>query len=104
MALIPSKNAQDDTGFNKEDVLAKFRVNTDRGADIYQQLDMKLQYSTEISDQTYVGLTEADFLKDAHSRYGLTQQDQMDNEHKEFTLTHLMEFDNTQITTTAYRI
>ena len=98
------QNAQDETGFNKEDVLAKFRVNTDRGADIYQQLDMKLQYSTEISDQTYVGLTEADFLKDAHSRYGLTQQDQMDNEHKEFTLTHLMDFGNTQITTTAYAL
>jgi len=98
------QNAQDDTGFNKEDVLAKFRVNTDRGADIYQQLDMKLQYSTEISDQTYVGLTEADFLKDAHARYGLTQQDQMDNEHKEFTLTHLMDFGNTQITTTAYAL
>ena len=98
------QNAQDETGFNKEDVLAKFRVNTDRGADIYQQLDMKLQYSTEISDQTYVGLTEADFLKDAHARYGLTQQDQMDNEHKEFTLTHLMDFGNTQITTTAYAL
>ena len=98
------QNAQDETGFNKEDVLAKFRVNTDRGADIYQQLDMKLQYSTEISDQTYVGLTEADFLKDAHARYGLTQQDQMDNEHKEFTLTHLMDFGSTQITTTAYAL
>lgn len=98
------ENASDDTGFNKDDVLAKFRVNTDRGADVYQQLDVKVQYSTELSDQTYVGLTEADFAQDAHERYGLTQQDEMDNEHSEFSLTHLVDFGSTQITTTAYML
>ena len=97
-------NADNDTGFDKEDVLAKFRVNTDRGADVYQQIDVKAQYSTEISDQTYVGLSEADFSKDAHNRYGLTQQDEMDNEHKEFTLSHLVDFGKTQINTTGYYI
>ncbi|MFT7410982.1 MAG: Fe(3+) dicitrate transport protein, partial [Oleispira sp.] len=98
------QNADDETGFEKDDLMAKFRVNSDRNADVYQQVDLKLQYSTEISDQTYVGLTEADFKKDAHSRYGLTQQDEMNNEHKEITLSHLVEFDNTAITTTAYFI
>ena len=97
-------NAKDDTGFDKQDVLAKFRINTDRGASVYQQLDVKLQYSDELSDQTYVGLTEADFKNDAHNRYGLTQQDEMDNEHKEITLSHLIEFGNTQVTTTGYYI
>ena len=96
------QNADNDTGFQKDDLMAKFRVNTDRGADVYHQLDLKLQYSTEVSDQTYVGLTEADFKKDAHSRYGLSQQDEMDNEHKEITLSHLVEFGNTSITTTGY--
>ena len=98
------QNADDNTGFDKEDVMAKFRVNSDRGAAVYNQLDLKLQYSTELSDQTYVGLTEADFKNDAHERYGLTQQDQMDNEHKEVTLSHLIEFGSTQITTTGYFI
>jgi Fe(3+) dicitrate transport protein len=98
------QNADDETGFEKDDLMAKFRVNSDRNADVYQQVDLKLQYSTETSDQTYVGLTEADFKKDAHSRYGLTQQDEMNNEHKEITLSHLVEFDNTAITTTAYFI
>jgi Fe(3+) dicitrate transport protein len=97
-------NSDNETGFDKEDVLAKFSVNTDRGANIYQQLDVKLQYSTELSDQTYVGLTEADFAVDAHQRYGLTQQDEMDNEHKEFTLTHLLEFGGTRVTSTGYMI
>jgi len=98
------QNADDDTGFDKEDIMAKFRVNSDRNAAVYNQLDLKLQYSTELSDQTYVGLTEADFNNDAHERYGLTQQDQMDNEHKEITLSHLIEFGTTQITTTGYYI
>ena len=98
------QNASNDTGFEKDDVMAKFRVNSDRSADVYHQVDLKLQYSTELSDQTYVGLTEADFKKDAHSRYGLTQQDEMDNEHKEITLSHLVEFGSTQITTTGYFI
>lgn len=98
------QNASDDTGFDKEDFMAKFRVNSDRGADVYNQLDLKVQYSTEISDQTYVGLTEADFKNDAHERYGLTQQDEMDNEHKEITLSHLVEFGTTEITTTGYFI
>mgnify|MGYP000246105256 CR=1 FL=1 len=98
------ENAADDTGFDKEDVMAKFRLNTDASADVYQQLDLKLKYSTEISDQTYVGLTEADFANDAQQRYGLTQQDEMDNEHKEITLSHLVDFGPTQINTTAYYI
>jgi len=98
------QNADDDTGFDKEDIMAKFRVNSDRNAAVYNQLDLKLQYSTELSDQTYVGLTEADFNNDPHERYGLTQQDQMDNEHKEITLSHLIEFGTTQITTTGYYI
>lgn len=98
------QNASDNTGFEKDDLMAKFRVNSDRSADVYHQLDLKVQYSTELSDQTYVGLTEADFKDDAHSRYGLTQQDEMDNEHKEITLSHLVEFGSTQVTTTGYFI
>lgn len=98
------QNADDDTGFTKDDLMAKFRINSDRSADVYHQVDLKLQYSSELSDQTYIGLTEADFKKDAHSRYGLTQQDEMDNEHKEVTLSHLVEFGNTSITTTGYYI
>jgi Fe(3+) dicitrate transport protein len=78
--------------------------DSDRSSDVYHQLDLKIQHSTEMSDQTYVGLTEADFKNDAHSRYGLTQQDEMNNEHNEVTLSHLVEFGSSQITTTGYFI
>ncbi len=37
-----------DTGFYIEDYVGKLRFNTDAGADMYQQLDIKVQYSEEI--------------------------------------------------------
>ena len=91
-----------DTGFKKDDLLLKARYKSAEGAKIYQQLDLKLQYSEESSDQTYVGLTEADFDRDEQRRYGLSRYDNMSNRHKGFSLSHLMEVDNVSWLTTAY--
>ncbi|MEP5765060.1 MAG: TonB-dependent receptor [Halieaceae bacterium] len=92
-----------DTGFDKNDLLAKLRYNTGADGRYYQQLDLKLQYSDENSDQTYVALTEADFSGDAYRRYGLTRADNMDNEHKSINLSHLIEFsEELSLTTTGY--
>lgn len=71
-----------DTGFDIEDYVGKFRLNTPAsGKGMYQQLDLKVQYSTEISNTSYLGLTDDDFDGDENRRYGLTEKDQMDNEH-----------------------
>ena len=91
-----------DTGFEKNDLLAKLRYSTDGGR-FYQQLDLKLQYSDEDSNQTYVGLTEADFEADSLRRYGMTRLDNMNNRHKSVNLSHLIEFsDSLSLTTTGY--
>jgi Fe(3+) dicitrate transport protein len=96
-------NADNDTGFEKNDLLAKLRYATDADARFYQQVDLKLQYSDEDSDQTYVGLTEADFDADPSRRYGMTRFDNMDNEHKSVNLSHLVELaEGVRLTTTAY--
>ena len=65
------KGSTADTGFNKDDLIVKLRFNTDVAAEIYQELNIKYQDSDEDSDQTYVGLADADFRQDAHLRYGL---------------------------------
>jgi Fe(3+) dicitrate transport protein len=92
-----------DTGFEKDDLLAKLRYNTGAGARFYQQVELKLQYSEETSEQTYVGLTEADFDAQPYRRYGLSREDVMENEHKSAALTHVIEFSEaTSLTTTAY--
>jgi Fe(3+) dicitrate transport protein len=92
-----------DTGFEKNDLLAKLRYTTSPEASYYQQLELKLQYSDENSDQTYVGLTEIDLGQDAYRRYGLSRQDNMDNDHQSVSLSHVIEFNEAiSLTTTGY--
>ena len=92
-----------DTGFTKRDYMVKLRANTNEGEGLYQQLDLKLQRATETSNQSYLGLTDADFNKDEDRRYGLSALDQMDNKQEGVTLSHLIKLDDTKsIKTTAY--
>jgi len=93
-----------DTGFNKNDVTFKGLVNSDIYADIYQQLELKIQYSDEDSDSTYTGLTEDDFNENPYRRYAGSDRDHMDAKHTQYMLSHYIEFDPTfSFTTKIYR-
>jgi len=92
------------TGFDTDDFVAKFRVNTNPEARVQQSLDFKFQYSDEQSDETYLGLTDDDYGTTPYRRYASSQKDLMDTEHTQFMLTHTAKFsDYFRITTTAYR-
>ena len=91
------------TGFRKDDFLAKFRVNSDRGSDVYHELNFKYQWSEESSDQTYVGLSDASFRNDAHERYGMTKYDNMDNDHESLSLNYLLDVGDFELSATAYQ-
>ena len=75
-----------DAGFDIEDYVAKLKWTGDR-----QSLLAKVQYSEEISNETYLGLTDSDFEKDENRRYGLSEIDQMDNSHKGYSLNYAFE-------------
>jgi len=93
-----------DTGFEKQDYVAKARFNSDTSADVYHQLDLKFQYSEELSNETYLGLTDDDFRRDPNKRYFLSQLDNMDNRHKGYSARHLVELtEDLSLTTTLYR-
>ncbi|WP_445381650.1 TonB-dependent receptor family protein [Robiginitalea sp. IMCC43444] len=93
-----------DTGFDKNDLVAKFRLNTSPGAAIAQALEFKFQYSDETSDETYLGLTQDDFESNPFRRYAGSQEDQMNTEHNQFMLSHTLDFsDYFRVTTVAYR-
>lgn len=94
--------ASDQTGFDKDDLLVKLRLNSDPGADVYHQLDLKLQYAQEDSEQTYVGLTDRDFKRDSERRYGLTTLDNMRNNFKGTTLGYLLDTGDFRVSTQAY--
>jgi Fe(3+) dicitrate transport protein len=78
----------DDTGFVKNDIMAKVMINSDVDAKYYQELEFKLKYSDEDSDETYMGLTEADFNANPYSRYSASQLDNMDTSHKQLQINH----------------
>ena len=91
-----------DTGFRKDDFLAKFRLNSDRGLDIYHELNFKYQWSEESSDQTYVGLSDASFKNNAHERYGMTKYDNMDNDHESMSLNYVLDAGDFELSATVY--
>ncbi len=66
-----------DTGFDKNELMAKWRVNSAPEADVYHQLDVKLGFATELSNETYVGLTDEDLRDNPRRRYVSTALDQM---------------------------
>lgn len=88
-----------DTGFDIADYVVKLGWE---GED--QSILFKGQYSEEVSNETYLGLTDADFNADPDRRYGLSSIDQMKNDHQGLSLTHTKEWgDRVTSTTTIYR-
>ena len=93
-----------DTGFDKNDLVAKFRVNSNPDGKLPQALEFKFQYSDESADETYVGLTQEDFEATPFRRYAGSQRDLMTTEHTQFMLTHTLDFsEDIRLTTVAYR-
>ena len=97
------KGSDADTGFDKDDIVIKLRINSDSSLDgVYHELNIKYQDSDESSDQSYVGLADADFRKDAHSRYGLSAYDNMDNSHETTSFNYVADFGNLELSATMY--
>ncbi len=84
----------DKKGFDRNDVVAKMRFNTDRSKDIVHKLDLKFQYSDELSDETYLGITEADFKVSPLRRYAASAKDRMKTDHKQYAATYSLDLKN----------
>jgi len=92
------------TGFNLQDYLFKFRVNTNKTAKVYQTLSFKIAQTTGESDETYLGLTDADFAQTPFRRYAGSQKDVMDTKQTQFLVRHTIRpFSKIDITTSLYR-
>ena len=93
-----------DSGFNKQDYLAKFRVNTNADAKIFQSLTFKMGQATGDINETYLGLTQADFDNNPFRRYSGSQLDNIKTKQTQFSLTHYAKLtDIIDVTTVAYR-
>jgi Fe(3+) dicitrate transport protein len=93
-----------DTGYALNDVVAKLRWVSAPDAARFQQLDFKYGRNTQDSDETYLGLTDADFGLDPNRRYAASRLDNIRTEQQMYELRHLIELsDSVDLTTVAYR-
>lgn len=93
-----------DTGYTLEDYLGKFRVTTGSDARFQQSLELKLGKVEQDGDETYLGLTDADFHATPYRRYAASQADNITTDHEQAELRHHIRFsDALDLTTVAYR-
>jgi Fe(3+) dicitrate transport protein len=91
------------TGFDRNDYSAKLSYRSKASAKIQQSLTLKLQYSEGLDNETYLGLTDADFETNPYRRYLGSAADNIVTEHDQIQLTHLITpAQNITIQTTAY--
>ncbi len=91
------------TGLDKTDYLAKLQLNTSPDAQNYQELLVKFLKSDESSNQSYLGLTDADFASSPYRRYAASQNDQMNVQHDQLQARYSFALDNIGFQATAYR-
>lgn len=92
------------TGFDKNDVQVTGRLMSKPSAEDYHTLDVRVGYGNETSNETYTGLTDADFAAAPQRRYLGSQLDQMNWDHWRMRATHKVDLGlRTRVETVAYR-
>ncbi len=93
-----------DTGFDKDEVSLTARITSEPTATDYHTLQLQARYGHETSNETYTGLTDADFATTPQRRYAASQLDQMNWDHVRLRADHRLELGTRRrFVTTAYR-
>lgn len=94
-----------DTGSTRNEWIAKAAYTFDPSAPTKHRLQLKVQYSDEVSNETYLGQTDADLRAEPYRRYAASALDQMKNHRTGVMVSHTMEgpASSYQLRTTAYR-
>jgi len=79
-----------DTGFELKDYVAKLQIDSDTSADVYQSFRIKMGYTDQESDETYLGLTDEDFVLDPNRRYAASANDLFLSEHEQYELSYVI--------------
>ena len=96
-------NSADNTGFDIIDLMGKVVLKSNQNSKTPQSLELKYHYYDELSNETYLGISEQDFKKTPFLRYAASQKDVMNAQQTQFMLTHTLNFNpNFKIVTNAY--
>lgn len=100
----PAGTPRLDSGFDIEDYVVKLQLDSDPASELYQSLRFKAGYTDQVSDETYLGLTDDDFRSDPFRRYAGSAEDVFTGEHEQFQLTYVIASDGPwRGEVTAYR-
>jgi Fe(3+) dicitrate transport protein len=92
-----------DSGFTKHDAQLTARWQSDFTSRVFHRVTARAGWSDEVSNETYTGLSVADFEAMSQRRYVSTQLDQMNWDHWRGRVDHRVELGtDTRIETTAY--
>ncbi|WP_224364154.1 TonB-dependent receptor family protein [Hyalangium versicolor] len=96
-------NSDATTGFHRNEWMAKARYRLVPDGELRQTLQLKLGYSDEGSNETYLGLSDADFAADPLRRYKASQFDHMQWHRTQAVLSYVVEGRDIAVTTSLYR-
>jgi Fe(3+) dicitrate transport protein len=80
-----------DTGFDLQDYMVKMQYDTDSSAEIYQSLRVKIGATQQTSNETYLGLTDADYKTNPYRRYAASARDQFNGHHEQMQLSYVID-------------
>ena len=83
--------ADQDTGYDIEDYMVKFQIDSDPQSSLYHSLRFKAGYTDQVSDETYLGLTDEDFAIDPYRRYAASAGDVFVSEHEQYQATYVLD-------------
>lgn len=86
------------TGFDKNELMLKARYATGQ-----HELQLKLGFANERSNESYLGLSNDDFAKTPQRRYAASANDLMTWWRTQAELTHTLTLGKVEVVTTAYR-
>lgn len=82
------------TGYDIKDYVAKFQLDSDPTSAVYQSLRVKLGYTDQLANQSYIGLSDADFVLDPNRRYAASANDNLQSEHEQYQATYVLDTDS----------
>ncbi len=91
------------SGVTLADYLGKLRFNTTPTESSYQELEFKAGRTTQEGEETYLGLSDADFAANPWRRYAASQNDVFESTHTQYQVRHLFARRSWDLTTVAYR-
>jgi Fe(3+) dicitrate transport protein len=91
------------TGFHRNEWMLKARHKLDTEGEARHTLQLKVGYSDEASNETYLGLSDEDFAAAPLRRYAASRFDRMEWHRTQVVLRHDLELGALTVTTQAYR-